>query len=302
VAEKMLSEFNYSWPEAEFSPDDSMFLVRGLTSWVEDQSPLETMYAIEKQTERTVASFVADQGEGIRDFDWSPDGSKVVGATWLGTIYIWDFETGELLHKMVHGDGAFVNEVEWSPDGTRIATAGIDSIAWIWDAATGEPLYSLVGHEPPAEVWSVTWSPDGTRLLTTSGNEDIGAEDKTARVWDANTGEELLTIPEHSSTVIWGSWSPDGTRILTTSTDNTTRVWDAETGEELLTLATPNQYYIVAEWSPNGDYFAVVGMYTAMQVWRVWQTKEELIDYARECCVFRELTAEEREQFGLPPR
>jgi len=33
----------------------------------------------------------------------------------------------------------------------------------------------------------------------------------------------------------------------------------------------------------------------------VWQTTEDLIDYVKECCVFRELTPEEREQFGLPP-
>ena len=37
-----------------------------------------------------------------------------------------------------------------------------------------------------------------------------------------------------------------------------------------------------------------------IQVWRVWQTTEELIAYAKECCVFRQLTPAEREQFGLP--
>jgi hypothetical protein len=33
-----------------------------------------------------------------------------------------------------------------------------------------------------------------------------------------------------------------------------------------------------------------------------WQTKEELIDYAKECCLVHELTPEEREVFGLPER
>ena len=37
----------------------------------------------------------------------------------------------------------------------------------------------------------------------------------------------------------------------------------------------------------------------APEVWRVWQNTEELIDYARECCVFRDLTMDEREQYGL---
>jgi hypothetical protein len=31
-----------------------------------------------------------------------------------------------------------------------------------------------------------------------------------------------------------------------------------------------------------------------------WQSTEDLIAYARECCVMRELTPEERQQFGLP--
>jgi hypothetical protein len=33
-----------------------------------------------------------------------------------------------------------------------------------------------------------------------------------------------------------------------------------------------------------------------------WHSNQDQIDYAYECCVFRELTAEERELFGLPER
>jgi hypothetical protein len=32
----------------------------------------------------------------------------------------------------------------------------------------------------------------------------------------------------------------------------------------------------------------------------VWQSTEDLIAYAYDCCVFRDLMPEEREQFGLP--
>jgi hypothetical protein len=31
-----------------------------------------------------------------------------------------------------------------------------------------------------------------------------------------------------------------------------------------------------------------------------WQSTEDLIDFAKECCIVRELTEEERERFGLP--
>lgn len=54
-----------------------------------------------------------------------------------------------------------------------------------------------------------------------------------------------------------------------------------------MTLSTPAFYVPFARWSPDGHYVAVGMEATPAEIWRVWQTKEELIDYARECCVFR---------------
>ncbi|KPK92041.1 MAG: hypothetical protein AMJ88_11885, partial [Anaerolineae bacterium SM23_ 63] len=300
-AEELVTEFIYYWAEVKFSPDDRFILARGGPGTGMDVSGLETIHAIDVLTGETVASFTATDGSWIRDHDWSPDGRLVAGATIIGTIYIWDFQTGDLLNTMIHGDQAFVNEVEWSPDGTKLASAAADSIIWVWDAAKGEELFSLVGHEPPAEIMSVTWSPDGNQILTTSGNPDLGAKDNTVRIWDGNSGEELLVIDGHSGYVAWGDWSPNSGRIVTISKDNTTRIWDATSGAELLVLSTPILYVGYLEWSPDGNFLAVGGDTGApMEIWRVWQSTEELIAYAKECCVIRELTDTEREMFGLP--
>jgi len=86
------------------------------------------------------------------------------------------------------------------------------------------------------------------------------------------------------------------------SVDNTVRIWDAAAGDELLRLAPPPAIFgINASWSPDGRYLATSGLGTPTSVWRVWQSREELLAYARECCVFRELMPYEREQFGLAP-
>jgi WD40 repeat protein len=76
-------------------------------------------------------------------------------------------------------------------------------------------------------VNSVSWSPDGSRIATASW-------DKTARVWDAKTGAETLTLKGHTGPVNSVSWSPDGLRIATASGDKTARVWDATSGAERL--------------------------------------------------------------------
>jgi hypothetical protein len=78
-------------------------------------------------------------------------------------------------------------------------------------------------------------------------------------------------------------------------------VWDAATGVEVLSFTAPGSAWRV-KWSPDGDYVIVAGYFTTPMLRRVWPSTEELIAYARECCVTRELTDEERELFGLSPQ
>ena len=76
--------------------------------------------------------------------------------------------------------------------------------------------------EHQAEVVSAAFSTDGTRVVTASW-------DKTARVWDAATGNPLTSAFEHRAAVVSAAFSPDGTRVVTASWDNTAGVWDVRT-------------------------------------------------------------------------
>ena len=46
------------------------------------------------------------------------------------------------------------------------------------------------------------------------------------KVWDAQTGQETLTLKGHSEPVWSVSFSPDGKRIVSGSLDDTLKVWD----------------------------------------------------------------------------
>ena len=73
----------------------------------------------------------------------------------------------------------------------------------------------------------MAWSPDGRHILT-------GSVDGTARIWDATTGDNTLTLTrarKERITVV--AWSPDGRHILTASRDRTARIWDATKGEQV---------------------------------------------------------------------
>jgi len=75
------------------------------------------------------------------------------------------------------------------------------------------------------------------------GRELAGSNGKAAKVWDAATGRELLTLRCHGGDVLSVAWGPDGRRLATGSGDQTTKVWDVgksgsegRAGQELLTL------------------------------------------------------------------
>ena len=77
-------------------------------------------------------------------------------------------------------------------------------------------------------VTSAAFSPDGSRIVTASW-------DKTARIWDAATAQEIAVLRGHDS-VYSAAFSPDGSRIVTASPDETARIWDAATGKEIAVL------------------------------------------------------------------
>ena len=80
----------------------------------------------------------------------------------------------------------------------------------------------LQGHT--GEVMSAAIDPSGETVVTASG-------DKTARLWDARTGELKRALEGHTRWVNSAAFNPSGDTVVTASEDKTARLWDARTGE-----------------------------------------------------------------------
>jgi WD40 repeat protein len=224
---------------------------------------------------------------------WSPDGARIVTMSQAGPIRVRDAITGQ---ELLPFEEALPYAVSWSPDGSRIVSADFESTgggATVRNSATGEVLLNLFPADFSFGVGAVAYSPDGTRIVAFS-------EDGLGRVFDASSGEALLTFPGVVGT--WGgaTWSPSGTRFLIGGSSGAVKVFDATTGNEVVSLTIGMAAQ--ASWSPDGTRFAVGDWDGNLSIYPAWESLEELIDYAHECCIFRELTHEEREQFGLPDR
>ncbi len=226
----------------------------------------------------------------INTVAWSPTGDRIItgGGSFAddllnGSVKMWDAATGEVIMTLVR-DVYDSSQATWSPDGIRILTRDtVEGEEWppctvrVWDSATGELLTVLSGVHHlegfAALVRDAAWSPDGTRIAD-------AIFDGIAAVYDAATGEVLVTLTEHEGLVFTVDWSPDGKRLATGDMSNTTRIWDVESGAELMTLmGTQDGISGVnwVAWSPSGDRILtthgnpeVGGADTSI---RIWDTK-----------------------------
>jgi WD40 repeat protein/tRNA A-37 threonylcarbamoyl transferase component Bud32 len=105
---------------------------------------------------------------------FSPDGGRVVTASWDKTARVWDVARGKPVTPLLrHGDG--VKYASFSPDGRRVVTASLDRTARVWDAATGEPITPPLEHA--AWLGQAFFSADGRRVITASGDGAVHAWD-----------------------------------------------------------------------------------------------------------------------------
>jgi len=68
-------------------------------------------------------------------------------------------------------------------------------------------VYALV-----SSVICVSWCPDGRRLAT-------GSSDRSVKIWDAESGQKLLTLLGHKHHLTGVRWSPDGRQRASGSSD-----------------------------------------------------------------------------------
>jgi WD40 repeat protein/serine/threonine protein kinase len=156
--------------------------------------------------------------------------------------------------------------ITFSPDGKKMATGCADGFTRIYEVPGGNLLAVTATQE--RNVWRVKFSPDGKFLATASGD----MKSTSAKIWDAETGAEILSLIGHTARVRGIDFSPDGKLIATGSRDGTIRIWDAESGMELKKFAVEETGTLVetndVQFTPDGKTLITVNM-SGTRAWEV---------------------------------
>jgi WD40 repeat protein len=252
------------------------------------------------QTGRELRQFKGHSGT-IRAAIFSRDGKQILTASDDTTARLWDAETGELLRVFGgHLDG--VGKAIFAPDGRSVFTASWDdtirqwtvgqaervftlpasysaslfapdgqtilveafkgNLAWLEDARTGRQLVRFSGHT--ADIVSMVVSKDKKYVLT-------GSFDKTARLWDAATGQELHVFRGFTDWVNV-NFSDDGKLVITWSNtwggDRMVRVWQTASGKPVQAIQL-NQPVSMAVASPDDKTIVIDTIDNVFSVWDI---------------------------------
>ena len=131
-----------------------------------------------------------NQPSSVRALSWSPDGRWIASGGEDRAIQIWNPDNGVLFYtynghnNSMHGPLA----VAWSPNGKYVASLD-DRTVHVWDPTNGTLVYLYQGQFMEVQgLTALCWSPDG-KYIATAANE--------VKVWDALSGQELLTYKKH---------------------------------------------------------------------------------------------------------
>ncbi len=199
---------------------------------------------------------------GVYCLAFNPSSRELAASYGQHHIRVWDSATGTELHTFQHIDRpGYVDGLDFSPDGKRIVTASYHTgDLKIWNASDGTHLLTLKTKQRAGSAMDVAFSPDGKRLASAHGSEAI-------RIWDAQTGEELMQLKGHATHVNCVTFSRDGKRLASGSGDRTVKIWDTQTGEELLSLSGHPVMLGGVAFSPDGNMLATTGRDETIRIW-----------------------------------
>src|SRR5258708_38745964 len=101
--------------------------------------------------------------DAVTDARFSPDGQRLVSASWDNTAHLWDVTSGERASgPMRHMER--VLSVDFSPDGQRVLSGSADGVAQVWDVRPSAARELVVTH-PEAGTFA-SFSPDAPRFAT----------------------------------------------------------------------------------------------------------------------------------------
>jgi WD40 repeat protein len=251
-----------------WSPDGAKFILQiGGNGLNEQKTPIIQIWRVTPETKLAELSHIQPAASAT----WSPDGLFISALHYRDTFYdmhvnIYDATDGTLVLDLMPTEIYTASFIGWHSSGTRLIL-DIANELQIWDIASKLPIATIPGLPLPA---TIKISPDGNAVAFVDGDNQKEVQvwqidplepisvlqghtkaiatlawtrsgivtnsfDNTTRVWDAETGDTIITVPTGLTSLT--NFSPDGTKYVVTNEQSNVLIHNTFTNDLLSTLA-----------------------------------------------------------------
>jgi WD40 repeat protein len=188
----------------------------------------------------------------------NPDGTEIATGGTDQKLRLWNLADGNIRGEITVTDPKIL-AIAYRLDGKSLAVAGLNGIITIYDHESKQAIRNW--DAGMGQISSLAFNSDGSRL----GAGTLDTND--AKIFDTNTGKEILTLSGHTNNPVSIAFNKDGTRIVTSGRDSTARLWDALSGKLLLTLSGHTSTVTSAHFSPDGQLIVTSSPDGTIRVW-----------------------------------
>jgi hypothetical protein len=128
------------------------------------------------------------------------------------------------------------------------------------EPTTATPSTGPVFGGHTAAIRAIAFSPDGKRVLS-------GSDDRTVRIWDAETGKELRRFEGHKDTITAIAISRDGKLAISASQDKAMILWGVESGYIAERFTGHTEAVLAVAFSPDGKTILSGGQDRTLRLW-----------------------------------
>jgi WD40 repeat protein len=232
-----------------------------------------------------IISTLRDGNINVSSVAWSPDSTRIVSGSTVyvgdsdrsGHVVIWDAATYEIIKTLGEGDeepNTNILTVSWRPNGEWnkgepyngmewIESSGDDGIIYSWGVGdeTGEGLLSYVeGNDSNIKCMCMAFNAEGTRIAYGLSNGELFSQ-------NPETGDNIVNMKGHTSSVNSLCWSRNGNVIVSGSSDNSVRVWNAADGSQKNILNGHDNEVTSVAISYDNNYIFSAGLDKTIRVW-----------------------------------
>ncbi|MGJ8685129.1 MAG: caspase family protein [Nonlabens sp.] len=202
----------------------------------------------------------------ISDFEYSPNGRKLVSIIEEKKIKLWDVDTGKILltyePKTDNGNSIRLF-TRFSQDGEILIVGDFNESVTFFNTTTGKQIQKIDIRQDIAEL-----SSSNKFAITMKFNYEKTIDSWDILLWNIDTKELIKVIHTGSNKPMnTVKFSPDKKFLIASSDDDVAKLWNIESGELIYTLQGHTDEIYKIHFISNGEKYITTSLDGYTKIW-----------------------------------